>query len=49
MPMYALATVPLIRKLSSASQITQTWHADDSSAAGHAAWQHPFMMGTASY
>ena len=34
MPLYALTTVPLIQKLSSSSQVIQTWYADDTSAAG---------------
>ena len=34
MPLYALATVPLIRKLSFVSPIKQVWYADDATAAG---------------
>ena len=34
MPFYALATVPLIRKLREVSQASQVWYADDSSATG---------------
>ena len=32
MPMYALATVPLIKKLT--TSVTQTWYADDGAATG---------------
>ena len=50
MPMYALATVPLIQKLSSSSQVIQTWYADDTSAAGQLRnigiwWEHINKMG----
>ena len=43
MPMYALATIPLIGKLSEVDSVTQTWYADDASAGGnlsdlHAWW-----------
>ena len=34
MPMYALATVPLIAKLSEVDSVSQTWYADDASACG---------------
>ena len=34
MPMYALATIPLIDHLSSIQDISQVWYADDASAAG---------------
>ena len=34
MPMYALATIPLIDELSGTQDITQVWYADDASAAG---------------
>lgn len=34
MPMYALATIPLIDQLSSIQGISQVWYADDASAAG---------------
>ena len=34
MPLYALTTVPLIRKLSFVSPIKQVWYADDATAAG---------------
>jgi len=34
MPMYAIATMPLIRQLDSASDVLQVWYADDTSAAG---------------
>ena len=34
MPMYSLATVPLIEKLSNIDGIRQTWYADDASATG---------------
>ena len=34
MPMYALATVPLIAKLSEVDSVSQTWFADDASACG---------------
>ena len=48
--MYALATVPLIQKLSSSSQVIQTWYADDVSAAGQLCniriwWEHINKMG----
>ena len=37
MPMYALATIPLIRKLKSkVNDINQVWYADDASGAGKA-------------
>ena len=50
MPMYALATVPLIQELSSSSQVIQTWYADDASAAGQLCniqiwWKHINKMG----
>lgn len=35
MPMYALATIPLINHLSSVPNAKQVWYADDASAAGH--------------
>ena len=34
MPMYALATIPLIKHLSSTSDATQVWYADDAAATG---------------
>ena len=34
MPMYALATIPLIRRLSDTSNVVQVWYADDASASG---------------
>ena len=34
MPMYALATVPLIRRLNVATSVKQMWYADDASAYG---------------
>ena len=34
MPMYALATIPLINQLGDPSNIIQVWYADDASAAG---------------
>lgn len=34
MPMYALATVPLISRLGESSEVVQVWYADDASAAG---------------
>ena len=34
MPMYALATIPLIDQLSSIQDVTQVWYADDASVAG---------------
>ncbi len=34
MPMYALATIPLVKRLSNTSNATQVWYADDASAAG---------------
>ena len=34
MPMYALATVPLISELSKFDSVSQTWYADDASACG---------------
>jgi len=34
MPMYALATIPLIKHLSNASNVLQVWYADDASASG---------------
>ena len=34
MPIYALATVPLIRELSTFAMTRQVWYADDSAAAG---------------
>ena len=34
MPLYALATIPLINRLSSVSDTKQVWYADDASAAG---------------
>src|SRR5436190_2375681 len=35
MPLYALATLPLIKLLSSENEVTQCWYADDSSAQGN--------------
>ena len=34
MPMYALATIPLISRLGESSDVVQVWYADDASAAG---------------
>ena len=34
MPMYALATIPLISRLGESSDVFQVWYADDASAAG---------------
>ena len=34
MPMYALATIPLIDRLRDIQDVTQVWYADDASAAG---------------
>ena len=34
MPFYALATVPLIRRLDNAEELKQVWYADDASASG---------------
>ena len=34
MPMYALATVPLIQRINVATNLKQVWYADDASAAG---------------
>ena len=34
MPLYALATIPLINRLSSVPDVKQVWYADDASAAG---------------
>ena len=34
MPLYALATTPLIRRLDSADDLKQVWYADDASASG---------------
>ena len=34
MPMYAMATIPLVTHLSYSSDAKQVWYADDSSAAG---------------
>ena len=51
MPMYALATIPLIRKLHSLQDdVSQVWYADDASAAGklsrlHDWWSHIAAIG----
>ncbi len=51
MPMYALATTPLIEKLSNVTlDITQVWYADDASASGtltdiHSWWNHLSDLG----
>lgn len=37
MAMYAIATIPLIQKLSESSNSTQLWYADDATAGG---WSH---------
>ena len=34
MPLYALATTPLIQQLSASSNAKQTWYADDSAEVG---------------
>ena len=34
MPLYSMATIPLIKELSSRSDTTQAWYADDSAAMG---------------
>ena len=34
MPMYALATIPLINRLSDSSNVVQVWYADDATASG---------------
>ena len=50
MPMYALATIPLIKKLQSVEDVKQVWYADDASAAGkitrlHKWWNHLTTLG----
>lgn len=49
MPMYALATVPLINNLAS-SDVSQVWYADDASATGDLVgirswWDHLLALG----
>lgn len=34
MPLYALSTIPLIRKLSAQSRVKQVWYANDLAAVG---------------
>ena len=52
MPMYALATIPLIRKLKDfVNNVNQTWYADDTSGSGkisklHKWWDHLITIGT---
>ena len=50
MPMYALATVPLIKNLQSYEDVKQIWYADDASAVGtitrlHKWWNHLTKIG----
>ena len=52
MPMYALATIPLIKRLNIAADLKQVWYADDATASGslqslRAWWDHLIMIGPA--
>ena len=50
MPLYALATIPLIDHLTSVPDVKQVWYADDASASGHLTslrswWDHLQLSG----
>ena len=52
MPMYALATVPLINRLNVATDLKQVWYADDAAASGSLSslrvwWDHLSSLGPA--
>ena len=46
MPMYALATIPLINRLRDETNVVQVWYADDASASGSLS-SLPEMVGIA--
>lgn len=47
MPMYAMATIPLIRKLGTVADMKQVWYADDTTGSLRQWWDHQVTVGPA--